>query len=52
MVYAFVQAKMRFVRMPMVVCNYKGGGISSGEDVRQIIAEETRKNQPNAFYKS
>lgn len=51
MVYAFVQAKMRFVRMPMVVCNYKGGGISSGEDVRQIIAEETRKINQTHFTK-
>lgn len=35
----------------MVVCNYKGGGISSGEDVRQIIAEETRKINQTHFTK-
>lgn len=49
MVYAFVQAKMRFVRMPMVVSNYKGGGISSGDDVLSIIGDETARINQTFF---
>lgn len=51
MVYAFVQAKMRFVRMPMVVSHYKGGGISSGKNVRDIIDEETARINRTHFTK-
>ena len=52
MVYAFVQEKLKFVRMPMVVCNYKGDGISSSEEARKLIADETKKINRTHFTKA
>ena len=43
MVYAFVEAKMRFVRMPMVVSNYKGSGISADSHIVHELCEETKQ---------
>lgn len=43
LVYAFVQAKMKFKRMPMYVSLYKGGGISSGDNVLSLIHKETKE---------
>lgn len=52
MVYAYVQAKMRFVRMPMVVSHYKGGGMSSGEDILDVLKEETARIHRTHFTKA
>lgn len=43
LVYAFVQAKMRFMRMPMYVSLYKGGGISYGNQIVKAIRAETKE---------
>ena len=43
MVYAFMDAHMRFVRMPITVSNYKGGGISSGDDAIVKIQDENKR---------
>lgn len=51
MVYALFKQKCRFVRCLWLYVITKGGGISSGEDVRQIIAEETRKINQTHFTK-
>lgn len=51
MVYGFVKAKMRFIRMPMFVSNYKGEGISYGNDVYSIVKDETKKINKEFFTK-
>ena len=52
MVYAYMTAKMKFVRMPITVSNYKGGGISYGNDVLSKIREENKKIRCSYFSKT
>ena len=43
MVYAFIQAKLKFVRMPIMVSRYKGEGVSSGNAVVSAVREEMKR---------
>lgn len=43
MVYAFMDAHMRFARMPITVSNYKGGGISSEAGAISQIQDESKR---------
>ena len=49
MVYGFVEAKMKFIRMPMFVSEYKGEGVSYGNDIYSTIKKETKMINRNFF---